>query len=220
MTIHQLIDTTIIPLKLTDIGDVALHLMDELKVTQLPVVKDNKYVGSLSESDILNHHQLEQPISLLKGNFQKGHIKSNQHIYDVLDLFQQQGLSVLAVVDEKGKYLGAITPLKIVHQLAKGLSANHAGSIIVLEMTHADYSLVELAQIVESHHAKIMSLFILSLPNTSTYEVTLKINTPSIEAILHALLRYNYTISSYYSTETLYEGLQERYEAFLKYLHI
>ena len=48
------------------------------------------------------------------------------------------------------------------------------GGIIVLEVVDRDYSLSQIAQIVESNNVKILSMYITSSPGSTQLEVTLK----------------------------------------------
>ena len=50
----------------------------------------------------------------------------------------------------------------------------------ILELEEIDYSLTEIASIVESNNAKILSSYIISNPDSKKIEVTLKINKQDI----------------------------------------
>jgi acetoin utilization protein AcuB len=63
-------------------------------------------------------------------------------------------------------------------------SINEPGGILVLEMNQHDYTLTQIARIVEENNAKILSSFITSLPESTQIEVTLKINTTDLDRII------------------------------------
>ena len=80
---------------------------------------------------------------------------------------------------------------------------------------------MEIAQIVESNDAKILSLYITSFPDSTKLEVTIKVNRMEIGAILQTFDRYNYVIKATWSQEDAYsEGLQDRFDALMNYLSI
>src|SRR5690606_21416397 len=113
----------------------------------------------------------------------------------VIGLFVQHDVDVLPVLNEKEEYLGLITSKKILQYLAEVVSVASQGSIITLELNMVDYSMTEIARIVESNDAKILTSFITSHPNSTKIEVTLKINQTDITRVLHTFDRFNYTVT-------------------------
>ena len=61
----DLITDEIPPLIHTDSGEKALNWMEEFKVSHLPVLKNGNFVGLVSESDILDHLNLEENLDQL-----------------------------------------------------------------------------------------------------------------------------------------------------------
>ena len=109
----------------------------------------------------------------------------------------------------------------LIHYFADLFAISHPGGIIVLELNVNDYSLTEIAQLVESNEAKILSLYIKSHTDSMKLELTLKINTSEITSILQTFERYNYNIkASYMEDESLDAMYESRYESFMKYLSI
>ena len=68
MLSQKLIETDITPALPTYSGMNAMSLMDEFKVSHLPVVDNERYLGLISEDDIWNMHNGKKTIgtSLLK----------------------------------------------------------------------------------------------------------------------------------------------------------
>ena len=95
------------------------------------------------------------------------------------------------------------------------------GGIIILELNVNDYTLTEIAQIVEGNDAKILSMYVSSPEESMLMNVTLKINTTDITSIIQTFNRYNYKIkASYMESDELESLLQNRYDEFMKYLSI
>lgn len=63
------------------------------------------------------------------------------------------------------------------------LGANLPGGIIVLEVNNIDYSLAEIAQIVEYNEAKVVSCCVTGGGDTNKVYVVLKVNTSNLEPI-------------------------------------
>jgi acetoin utilization protein AcuB len=220
MVSHQLISATVGALSPTDTGAFALGLMDELNVTQLPVVNEKEYMGLISDTDIYTLNILEEPVSSQKFLLHFVYVKENQHIYDVMKLFSSLHLSLLPVVDEKNQYLGCITLENLVQQFAEITAIENPGGIIVLEINDKDYLLTEIVQIIESNDAKVLSMYITSHPDSTKLEVTLKINKIDVGPILQTFNRYDYIISASYTEDTYTENLQDRYDSLMNYLNI
>jgi acetoin utilization protein AcuB len=81
-----------------------------------------------------------------------------------------------------------------------------------------DYSLAQMAQIVESNNAKILSSFITSSPDSNKLEVTLKINEIELDRIIRTFERYDYTISASFQKGIFDDDLQLRYETLINFL--
>jgi hypothetical protein len=91
---------------------------------------------------------------------------------------------------------------------------------LVLEVNQIDYSLAQIAQIVESNNAKILSSYIMSSPDSTKLEVTLKINKTELDPIIRTFERYDYTISASFQKSDFNDDLQLRYDSLINYLKL
>jgi len=104
---------------------------------------------------------------------------------------------------------------------AETTALKNPGGIIVLEINNNDYSLAQIAQIVEGNDAKILSTFITSHPNSTKLELTLKLNVTDLTSIHQTFNRYNYTIlGSYMKHDEEEDLLEDRYNLLIKYLNM
>ena len=94
------------------------------------------------------------------------------------------------------------------------------GGIVVLEMAASDYSMAEISQIVESNDAKILSSYIVASENSTTIEVTLKINNIELDRIIRTFERYDYIIKASYQKGEFEDDMQFRYDALMNYLKL
>jgi hypothetical protein len=97
-------------------------------------------------------------------------------------------------------------------------SIKEMGAILVLEINQIDYSLAQIAQIVESNNARILSSYIMSTPDSTKLEVTLKINKTELSSIIRTFERYDYVISASYQKSDFNDDIQERYDSLLNFL--
>jgi len=219
MIASELISYDIPPLKISDAGTKALEWMEEFKVTCIPVIDGKKYIGIIEEIDVLDRNNLKDKISSYNLKFRTPSAYENQHLFELIALSVQNDVDVLPIIDENNNYLGLITTKKILHYLAQAISIVNPGSIITLEINSRDYSLAEVAKMVESDDAKILASYITSTPDTKKIELTIKINKTEITRILHTFDRFNYTVTAVYNETEYHQDLKERYDEFLRFLN-
>jgi len=220
MLVRELITDEIPPLKITDTGRKALTWMEEFKVAHLPVIDGTAYVGMVSEADILDSNIPDQPLNkhpLTLGNPEN---LVNQHIYDAIRMASEMNLSVIPVVDENHKYFGMVTLNDLIQNTNKMAAISEPGGILVFEMNIRDYSLTEVARIVESNDAKILSSYIRTLPGSEKMELTIKINNEELSGIIQAFERYGYNIVATFNETKNLEDLKNRFESFMKFNNI
>lgn len=219
MIAETLISTAIIPLQTSDTGDVALEMMSEFYVRHLPIVNNRELLGVLSEDDVLNF-DVNEAIGSYSLSLHRPYVHSRDHIYEVMRIVADQDLSVVPVVDEENNYLGVVTLDDLLRYFARTVSFADAGCIIVLELSRRDYSMTEIARIVESEGASILSSFISSYPDSERIDVTLKINRQQIHNILATFERFKYEIKASFNEAEYLDSLKERYEGLMSYLNV
>jgi acetoin utilization protein AcuB len=220
MIAKQLISDLIFPLDISDSGAAALGLMDEYHVTHLPIVNNLEFVGLISDTDIFNLNNFEEPVGNHPLSVNRVSVREEQHFYDVVRLFTEMNLTLLPVVNEKNGYLGSITLATLIREFSSISSIDSPGGIIILEVNDKDYVLTEIAQIIETNDAKLLSMYLTSYPDSTKLEVTLKLNRIDIAPVIQTFLRYNYTIKATYSEESDEDNMRERYDSLMKYLNV
>jgi predicted transcriptional regulator len=194
--------------------------MEQFDVVHLPVVSLGKFVGLICEEEILSMEKPTQPFRLHQYEFPMICIREDRHLYDALKIMSEQNLSVLPVINNEMSYLGSITMKTLLKGMATLQSVHEPGAVVILEMNALDYSLSQIAQIVEGNDAKILSATLTSSPNSTKVEVTLKINKQDLNPILQTFYRYEYTVVDTYMEPRFTEDLRDRYEEFMKFLNM
>ena len=220
MIAKQLISESIIPLKTSDTGSTALSMMDDYRVSHLPIVNNVDFLGLISDVDIYNLNNFDEPLGNIGLSLPKPYVIEYDHFYEVVKLTSYLKLTLVPVLDNNSKYLGSITLNNLVKNFSKIIAINNPGGIIVLDINNNDYSLTEIAQIVESNGAKVLSLYVTSHPDSTKIEVTLKINKIDILPVLQTFNRYNYIVKASYSEKENLNDIRERYESLMTYLNI
>ena len=220
MIAKDLITDEIHPLKITDSGNKAIHWMEEYKVSHLPIVQKNEYLGLICETDILDLNITDEHFEKYQLSLIRPYILENQHFYDVIKLFANLRITVLPVLDEKQNYLGIIPLTALLKEFSLLAATRDPGGIIVLEMSEHDYWMTKIAQIVEGNDAKILSFYVNSTSDSTKIEVTLKTNKEDISGILQTFTRYGFTIkASFFQTE-FKDDLKNRFDLFMNYINM
>ncbi len=221
MLTKELISDTVPSLKTTDTGSRALSWMDIFKVSHLPIVKEKEYLGLISDKDIYDLNRADEPVCNHGLSLISPFVTDSQPIYDAIGMISQLKLTILPVLNIEREYLGVITNTDIVHYFSTLVAADQPGGIIVLELNINDYSLSQIAQIVESNNVKILSLYVHSPKDSTKFEIIIKLNTLELTSVLQTFNRYDYDIKATFNKDDEMESIySSRYEAFLRYLNV
>ena len=221
MLAKDLISDVIPALRTSDSGQKALYWMDIFRISHLPIVNNEDFLGLISDKDIYDYNMAEEPIGNHTLSLFSPYVTEDQHVYEVIELASRLSLSIIPVLSNNSHYKGVITQNDLIHYFADFSALKEPGAIIILEMSIHDYSLSQISQIVESNDAKILSLYISSHSSSTRLELTLKINKSDLTSIIQTFTRYNYTIQSTFMDHDNMDSLYEnRYDMFMKYLSI
>lgn len=221
MIAKELISDVVPALKTSDTGLKALNWMEVFRISHMPIVNNREFLGLISDTDIYDLNMADEPIGNHHLSLFSPYVMANQHIYEVIDLVARLKLTVVPVLDEKNQYLGLITMNELVRHFGELMAVNNPGGILVLELHQNDYSLSQIAQIIESNDARILSLYLSSPENSTKIEVIIKLNRTDLTSIIPTFERYNYNIkASFMSESELNAFYDDRYQSFMKYLNI
>lgn len=220
MIAHELINDSYPPLKRSDTGLRALSWMEEFRLEHIPIVEGMDYVGLVSEEDILKLDSIEQPLGNQNLSLIKPSVRAGQPVFEVVKTLSKDKLTVIPVVDENKHYLGLITLNDVLkHYIESGIFEDAVG-VVVLEMKPYEYSLSELARLVEMEDARVLNSHITPDVENETLSVTLKINLPDLTRIISSFTRHGYLVKEHYSQSEFMDDLKSRYDTLIKYLDI
>jgi CBS domain-containing protein len=221
MVAKDLISEVVPSLKTSDSGQTALNWMEIFRVSHLPIVNNLDFLGLISDADIYDMNQPEEPIGNHELTLLKPYVTTEQHLFEVIGLASRLKLTVIPVLDDKSHYKGVITTTDLVRYLAGISSIDQPGGILVLEIVERDYSLSQIAQIVESNNVRVLSMYITSPPDSTRLEVTIKVNTNDLASVIRTFERYNYDVKTWVtSDDSMDRFYSERFDLLMKYLNI
>lgn len=221
MISKDLMTPALIPMKVNETGTDALFYMDEYRVSFIPVLDGELFLGLLSESDIFKLSDPDLPLADQKVPYKMVYVNDSQHVFDVIRLMSDEKVTILPVLDESKHYKGCISINNLTEQFGRFTAIASPGAIIILELNQNDYVLSQIAQIVESQDMKILSLFVSSESDSTKMELTIKLNKFEIQSLIKALTRYNYIIKATFTNdEKMVDDLLDRYNALMNYLKL
>ena len=221
MVAKDLISEVVPSLKTSDSGQTALNWMEIFRISHLPIVNNQDFLGLISDTDIYDMNQPEEPIGNHSLTLLKPFVTTEQHLFEVIGLASRLKLTVVPVLDDKNHYKGVITTTDLVRYLAGISSMDQPGGIIVLELIERDYSLSQIAQIVESNNVKDLSMYVTSPPDSTKLEVTIKVNTNDLASVIRTFERYNYDVKTWVtSDDSMDKFYSERFDLLMKYMNI
>ena len=198
----------------------ALQLMNDNQVTHLPIVDGDKYIGIISEDDLLLVDNDHTELNLLQQSFGNISVKNSEHFLKAVQLAAENGLSVVPVVDNENDIVGAIAYNDLLRHASEFMSLNEPGGLIVLEMNSNQYSFNEISKLVETNDAQITQLNTTNDPETGTMQVTIRINKPEVSDIVATFQRYEYNVKYFFGDELYANELRSNYDNLMNYLKI
>jgi acetoin utilization protein AcuB len=194
--------------------------MNDHHVQQLPVLNGTQLMGLVTEEELMNINKPDEALGAQKLGLITPFIHDYEHIFEVLKVASTLHLKIIPVIDKDNNFLGCITSDSLLHYLAHETDLLEPGGIIVLDLAINDYSLSEIARIIESNNNRILCVFAGSDHDNNRLELTIKINTPNVQAVIQSLTRFNYVVKDSYQEPEFYDDLKDRFDGLMSYLNV
>ena len=218
MITRKLISKEIQTVTLDYSGIDALSIMQEYHLSQIAVVEGNKLQGIISEEDIWSMNDDNDKLITIKDKLQIYSMTLGKDVFEIIKYMDDHNLSLLPMVTN-GKYIGSITHQTTISALASLVAIKEPGGVIILEMNKKEYSMSEIAQIVESNSARILSTYITDVDERNIIKITLKLNISDVSPIIQTFQRYSYKVAASYNHSENRNNLDDRYDLLMRYLN-
>ena len=220
MLTRELLSQTLPFLHLYDKVYQALQMMNENHVTHLPIVDGDKYIGIISENDLLQAENDNSTLDSLQQSFASISVKEDDHFLKAVQLAADNGLSVVPVVTEENELIGTLVYNDLLKFSSEFMSLSEPGGLIVLEMESNQYSFNEISKLVETNNGQITQLNTSNDPETGLMQVTIRVNKPEIADIVATFQRYEYNVKYFFGEELYANELRSNYDNLMNYLKI
>ena len=220
MLTRELLSQTLPYLHLQDKVYQALQMMNDNHVTHLPIVEGDKYIGLISEDDLLQAENDNSEIATLEQAFATVSIREEEHFLNAVQMAVENGLSVVPVISDENELTGTVVYNDLLKFSSEFMSLNEPGGLIVLEMNSNQYSFNEISKLVETNNAQITQLNTSNDAETGMMQVTIRINKPEVSDIVATFQRYEYTVKYFFGEELYANELRSNYDNLMNYLKI
>lgn len=195
--------------------------MNEFHLSQLPVVEDETYIFLLEESELLDGDTPEVLLNNLEFSHNKPAIGKKAHLFEAIKLAADYKLSIVPVIDEEEKYLGAITRQNMMDTIAHFNGIHKAGGLLILQLEPQDLMLSEISRLAETESIHIYGIYTYNDPDSSELCVLIKTDRQDLSSFVATLERFHYRISYRFDEPTGAEDeLKKNYEMLMHYINM
>jgi len=195
-----------------------IHFFKHTTYSHVAIVENNIFLGVLSENDLETFDSAKK-IEDYKYNLESFFVLKSTSWLDVLEKFARNECNLLPVLDDENQVLGYYDLNDIVGVFIDTPFFTEPGGVLVLTKSAKDYSLSEIAQIVESNNTKLLGAFVTDIRN-DIIQITIKISTGNFSEVVNTFRRYNYNILFGNKDDQFIENLKERSDYLDKYLNV
>ena len=218
MPLNQFIINDLSPVSPETLVQELQTVFKQLTYSHVPVLKEQVYLGCLSETDVYcfeSQQTVSEVLYAVEGFF----VRDTSTWLDILEAFAQNNSNIMPVLDTKNNYIGYYQLIDIISLFNKTPFFSEPGGIVIIEKGCNDFSFSEISQIVESNNAKLLGAFTSKTKNDLT-QITLKVGNVGLSTILQEFRRYGYTIISGHEDDTFLRTLKDRSAYLDSYLKI
>lgn len=190
----------------------------DLTFSHFPVVEEGIFIGSIASDDV-ETFDTDKKVIDYKYTLERFFARKSMIWLDVLEIFAKNHTNVIPVLDENNTFIGYYEMEDIMKFFQETPFLKEQGGIIIVQKGLLDYSMAQVAQIVESNNGKILGCFI-SEADLENVHITVKIGVGPMNEIIQTFRRYNYEIISEHQEDTYINSLKERSDYLDKYLNI
>ena len=217
MNINDFILDEIKALTLKSTVKSAQKVCENLPITHIPIVENGKLIGCLPESDIQTIENKDHPLSEYSYLLDVFHTNEKATLLDLIVLFADNDCNLIPVLNKEMNYVGYYELSDILDAFADSPFLHNESETLIVDKSKSDYSMSQIAQIVETNGGKLLGLYI-SSENQDNIQVTLKIITEEINETIQTFRRYEYNVVTQHQDDFYLEELKDRAAYLRKYL--
>jgi CBS domain-containing protein len=206
-------------LRLKDSVKSAQNLFKNFPITHFPIVENEKLLGSFAEEDAQTIENKEDTLDSYTYLFNPFFADEKATVIELIKIFADNNSSIIPVLNADKNYIGYYDLSDVLEVFSASPFMLEQSETLIVEKLENDYSMSEVAQIVETNGGKILGIYV-SEKQDGFVQLTLKIVFDEINEIMHTFRRYDYKIISTHKNDIYLEDLKNRSEYLQKYLEM
>jgi len=195
----------------------AKQLCENYPISHFPMVENHKLIGCFAEDDIRtlekNDDYLTNHTDLLHHFF----ASDKTPLLDLIALFADNDCNLIPVLNQEQDYIGYYDLCDILDVFADSPFLHRNNETLIVSKNSNDFTMSEVAQIIESNTVKLLGLYI-SDETLDYTQVTVKVSSNQINEIIQTFRRYDYQVLSEHVDDHYLEELKDRANYLKKYL--
>ena len=217
MYITEYLSNEIKPGKVNSSPSQLLEVVQENKLTHLPLFKGLDFVGNISEEDLIELSIDDEKVDYTS-YLESFYLSESSTLLDAIQMMYTNQANILPIINEQSKYLGSITESDIIKTFANFPFVSGDGVSMLVSIVEKDLSMTAISNIVEANNGKILGMMIVGYKEDSAY-VLLKFSSSNLLTIGETFERYGYQVIQKFYNDEKQELLQSRYAQLLKYMN-
>ena len=186
--------------------------------SHLPVVEKDIYRGMVRCDDLMGIDNQQDNLQQHRHLLEKTYLSDRMNWTESLAVMMRNEANVMGVLDLSGKYIGIRLLDDILNLLTNKAFINADGYVLVVSKLTADFSISQVAQIIESDGGEILGILVNETGQNT--EVEVKIATDDINEIIQTFRRYDYRIISQIEEDLHLQELKEHSDFLRRYLEM
>lgn len=138
-------------------------------------------------------------------------------ILDSIRVLHTFNANVIPIINKTEKYLGYVSCEDIFHELSKYPLFSENGAVLIVETTLKNYSMTEIAKIVETNNARFYGAFIYYMTD-DIVQIAIKISNENLSSIDETFDRYGYLVIHKFYNDERDDLLKDRFGFLQKYM--
>ncbi len=219
MIAESLVNHRLSPLRTTDTVEAAMEFMVQNGVSELPVIDKKQVVNYARLANLATLPKSKLLVDVIPPHPYPPIATIHNHLYELIPLLSANDLSVLAVCNNDGEFVGITEQKQINKYISESLTYRGLGAILVLNLDNRSYAPSHLARIIEENGAKIIGL-VLKQREDQTLWVNIKLNTTIVKPIVTSLNRHDYRVENIFMSEDMDEENNREFDMVLRFFDI
>ena len=195
-----------------------LQMVQEMKLTHLPIFDGLDFIGNIAEEDLVELTFGNQDQEILKDFTESFYLTEDHTLLDAIQMMYMNHTNVLPVITVHNKYIGCVTQQTILDAMAKFPFISELAVSMVVSIASKDLSMSVITNIIESNNGKVLGLVIAEEVEDQV-SVLVRFSSSNLLSIGETFERYGYQVVQKFYNDEKQELLQSRYAQLLKYMN-